>query len=301
MPGKPRHLCAEKDDLLWQKLEEESDEWYESVRTAEKRRQVGNFIWQYKDAKPTLMHPVLRAQLALQYNDVAEDDGDVCDKFVARSLFRRLIDSHTFESDQECPTGDFRLFSEDLRPANVLVDENLKVVGVIDWEFAYMAPAEFTFDPPWWLLLLEAKDWPGGYGEWIKAYEPRFHTFLRVLEVEEKKIGTNGVLSSSDPDGGMSTLPLSQRMRMSWKEKTWLINYAVLDSWGFDFIWWKFLDERFYGPNEDQDHRSRLHLLSEPQTTAMCDLVATKAHERLDRKIFEWDEGLAFTRLRSLQ
>ena len=79
-----------------------------------------------------------------------------------------------------------------------------------------------------------------------------------------------------------------------------MINYAARDSWAFDFIWWKFLDERYFGQNDDQDHRARLHLLSEAQKTAMDALVVTKADERLHRRIFEWDEGSAAARIDGL-
>lgn len=195
------------------------------------------------------------AQFTLQYNDAAEDDGDVRDKYVARKLFRRVIDKNKLFPGRDNAPGRFKLFSQDLRPANVLLDEKLRVVGVIDWEFAYAAPAEFTYDPPWWLLLLEPESWPGGYREWMKAYEPRFDTFLRVLEAEERKMGLAG-------SGSRAAEPLSRSMQRSWEAKDWMINYAMRDSWAFDFIWWKFLDERHFGPNEDQDHRARLDLLS---------------------------------------
>lgn len=240
------------------------------------------------------------AQLALQYNDATEDDDDVRDKYVARKLFRRLADANNLWPDQGRSRGDFKLFSQDLRPANVLVDEDLRVVGVIDWEFVSAAPAEFTFDPPWWLLLLEPECWPGGYSEWMKVYEPRLHVFLRVLEAEEKKMtGTTGK-SLSDTDMAASTTPLSRSMRRSWEQRDWMVNYAVRDSWAFDFIWWKFLDERYFGPNEDQDHRSRLHVLAEPQKATMSALVVAKAEERSHRNIFEWDEGLAVARVNGL-
>ena len=67
MPPKPRFLCAEKDDLVWQKLEEDSDAWYASVRTSEKCREVGNFMVKYKDAKPELMHTVVRGGYNVVY------------------------------------------------------------------------------------------------------------------------------------------------------------------------------------------------------------------------------------------
>ena len=62
MPPKPRYLFSEKDDLIWQKLEDDSDAWYESVRTSETYREVGRFILKYKEdgVKADRMHTVVK-------------------------------------------------------------------------------------------------------------------------------------------------------------------------------------------------------------------------------------------------
>ena len=243
------------------------------------------------------------AQLVVQYNDATEDDDDVCDKYIARKLFQRLANADTLWSHQGSSgapsASSFKLFSQDLRPANILINEELEVVGVIDWEFAYAAPAEFSFDPPWWLLLLEPESWPGGYREWMKAYEPRLRTFLRVLDAEENKLGVS-CCPSVPGSGTKSGLSLSQRMWRSWEARDWVVNYAARDSWAFDFVWWKLLDERYFGPNEDQDYRARLHLLSGAQKTAMDRLVTSKAEDRSHRKLFEWDDDLAAAQVNKL-
>ncbi|XXH01670.1 hypothetical protein Hte_008030 [Hypoxylon texense] len=113
------------------------------------------------------------AQLAFQQNDAVEDEDDVRDKHTARHLFRNLAAENRLMPDLSTSNEGFRLFSEDFRPANVLLDKDLRVVGVIDWEFAYAAPVQFSFDPPWWLLLEDPDLWPGGYRNWMEAYEPR--------------------------------------------------------------------------------------------------------------------------------
>ena len=209
------------------------------------------------------------AQLTFQHNDAVEDEEDAYDKFTARQLFRNLatgrrLTPYPLESD-----NGFRLYSEDFRPANVLLNKDLRVVGVIDWEFAYAAPAQFSFDLPWWLLLEEPEYWTGGYNAGMEAYEPRFPTFLRVLEAEEKEMAATDIVekasASSLASGGKAERPLSQRMRESWEKQTRMLNYAARKSWAFDFIWWKFLDKKYFGPNENQDHLDRLGLLSEPQ------------------------------------
>ncbi|KAF9769361.1 hypothetical protein IL306_013230 [Fusarium sp. DS 682] len=135
-------------------------------------------------------------QLVFQHNDAIEDEDDAKDKYVARQLFRRLAAegrlASGFDTDEDQQSGKeatFRLFSEDLRPSNVLIDKDLRVVGVIDWEFVYIAPSQFSFDPPWWLLLKAPDDWSeGGYVSWMETYEPRLKTFLHLLEEEEKKL-----------------------------------------------------------------------------------------------------------------
>ncbi|KAI1139611.1 kinase-like domain-containing protein [Hypoxylon sp. FL0543] len=231
-------------------------------------------------------------QLAFQHNDAVEDEEDARDKYVARQLFRNLAREGSIPTSSVAD-DDFRLWSEDLTPSNVLVDSNLRVVGVVDWEFAHAAPADFVFDPPWWLLLLEPEYWTDGYESFKEAYEPRLKTFLKVLEAEERKMAASldeRVRMLSLNASRKTESPLSQRMRESWEKGTWMTNYAARKSWAFDFIWWKYLDERYFGPNENQDYPARLRLLSEPQAAVMDSFVARKMEEKENREIVEWDD-----------
>ncbi|KAH7313819.1 phosphotransferase family protein [Stachybotrys elegans] len=237
------------------------------------------------------------AQLALQHNDAVEDEGDARDKYVARQLFRNLACERRLSGQDDLKTG-FRLFSEDFRPANVLLGENLQVVGVIDWEFAYAAPSQFSSDAPWWLLLREPENWPDGFRSWMEIYERRLKTFLRAMESEERKLAAtdlvNGVSNLSLADGTKRLAPLSQRMRESWENKSWMLNYAARKSWAFDWFWWKYLDQKYYGPNDDEDHQIRLDLLTEPQMNLMDRFVARKMRESEDQKVVKFcDEEAA--------
>lgn len=184
-------------------------------------------------------------QLTFQHNDVFRDEEDMRDKYVARHLFRRLTREGRLTSPadaaSEPPQPQFLIFSEDLRPSNVLVDANDRVVSVIDWEFAYVAPAQFSFDPPRWLLLTSADCWLGGYEPFIEAYEPRLETFLRALEVEEAKMREDADAGVASAMGGLTldegtTVALSQRVRRSWEDRTWMISLAARDSWSLDFL-----------------------------------------------------------------
>ena len=69
-----------------------------------------------------------------------------------------------------------------------------------------------------------------------------------------------------------------------------MLDYAARKSWAFDFIWWKFLDNRYYGPNENQDYQARLELLSEPQRKVMEIFLAQKMEESRNREIVKWED-----------
>lgn len=86
-------------------------------------------------------------------------------------------------------------------------------------------------------------------------------------------------------------------MRESWEIQTWMINYVARKSWTLDFIWWKHLDERFFGVNEDQDYQIRLDLLSEAQRKEMDKVVAQKMEEKSRPEIVQWSEEDAGRRL----
>ncbi|KAK4208067.1 hypothetical protein QBC37DRAFT_432541 [Rhypophila decipiens] len=277
-----------------------------------------------------------KAQLVFQQGDCVEDEDDARDKYVARELFESLAASDrlfaiwdlasesddsthslskfgsvpspwsTVAGDNVPSSSGFRLFSEDLRPANVLLDRDLKVVGVVDWEFVYSAPAAFSSDPPWWLLLCQPEDHPGGIFSWMREYDKRLDVFLRALEKEELK--SQGATNSQDGDPSgeprsrrtrkerrakketepkfipISGLSLSQQMRRSWETGRWMVNYAARKSWMFDLVWWRFLDEAYFGVNEEQDYKARVGFLTAEQQKHMEDLVADKIRHA-DRSI----------------
>lgn len=245
------------------------------------------------------------AQLTFQRNDAVLDEDDTRDKYVARQLFRRLASKGQLSSGFEggdIPniTSTFRLFSEDFRPSNVLIDKDLRVVGVIDWEFAYAAPSQFSSDPPWWLLLKSPEYWPGGYTQWMDAYKPRLETFLRALEAEERKMRTGSGNAGSMATHSLLSNPeirLSQQMRESWEKQKWMINYAARNSWAFDFIFWRHLDQRYFGPNENGDHHARLDLLTQRELDAMEALVEMKMEQRKERTLATLDHNGAAAQL----
>ncbi|KAJ5803839.1 uncharacterized protein N7518_000142 [Penicillium psychrosexuale] len=206
-------------------------------------------------------------------------------KFVARFLFRKIA------RDQEQrkqwilhDDGPFPVWCDDFRPENVLVDEPESIVGVVDWEFTYTAPAEFTHAPPWWLLLKKPEDWPEGLDEWSMEYEKPLQTFLEAMrKAEDEAIQNKRLLEGQR---------LSSRMRDSWQSGDFWIMYAARNNFAFDTIYWQKIDQRFFGSTCEYENicdvwRKRLHLLEPEEIELMEEYVDLKVKER--DIIFAWD------------
>ncbi|KAK7701009.1 hypothetical protein SLS64_010603 [Diaporthe eres] len=188
-------------------------------------------------------------------------------------------------------SGSFRLWADDFRPANVLVDGNDEIIGAIDWEFAYVGPTQLVLDAPWWLLLDAPEMWDNGIEDWASVYERRLETWISAMQQAEQDVGPSSLL-------------LSAYMRESWETGRFWLDYAARKSWAFDTIYWKYLDERFFGERERDFPkkdlwRGRVHLLSEDERAAMEPLVQTKMQESQERVLVEWDAEDARRRLSS--
>jgi hypothetical protein len=167
-------------------------------------------------------------------------------QYIARCLFRKL----SREISKEHCNGPFRLHYDDLRPDNVLVDPNLVVTGVVDWEFTYAAPVEFTYAAPWWLLLEHPEDWEPDLDQFLVRFMPRSCTFLDVLKDCEARRIKRGSLSESQR--------LSMPMEKSFETGVFWICLASRHSSMFDEIYWKYIDQMFFGPFTTIEDRIRL-------------------------------------------
>ncbi|XP_044719873.1 phosphotransferase enzyme family domain-containing protein [Hirsutella rhossiliensis] len=193
----------------------------------------------------TILAEMQIATLLFQHNDIVSSEDDCRTKYVARQLFRRLakqgrLSSFGFAEDK-C-SGSFRLWSDDFRPANILVDENDRILGAIDWEYAYVGPTQFVLDPPWWLLLDVPEMWDDGIDNWTSVYERRLQTWLSAIEEAEQDINPGSLM-------------LAAYMRESWVTGRFWLNYAARKSWAFDTVYWKYLDERFFAKRDYMEDR----------------------------------------------
>lgn len=119
-----------------------------------------------------------------QRNDAVDSADDCRRKFVARCLFRKLArEQKLTERWASFENGPFKLWCDDFRPNNVLLNKDSKIAAVVDWEFTYAAPIENSYAPPWWLLIKKPEYWvtEGGLEDWCSGFECRLQTFLKAM------------------------------------------------------------------------------------------------------------------------
>ena len=223
------------------------------------------------------------AHLKNQRNDAIESADDCRRKFIARHLFRKLARERKLSKRWEAfDKGPFKIWCDDFRPANVLVNSDSKIVGIVDWEFTYAAPIEFMYAPPWWLLLEKPEYWPYGLDDWTKVFERRLQTFLRAMAKSEDAAIKEGRLKENER--------LSGPMKESWESGDFWIAYAARKNFAFDSIYWNKIDQRFFGPvgNVEEAWRQRLDLLNDEERGELEELVAQKLKE-MESRVLAWD------------
>ncbi|KAK2764537.1 hypothetical protein FQN54_009232 [Arachnomyces sp. PD_36] len=178
--------------------------------------------------------------LETQRNDAVTDEDDCRKKYIARCLFRQVASkfSSTYNN------GPFPLFCDDLRPSNVLVDEDLRVRAVIDWEFCYAAPAQFSHCSPWWLLLGRPDTWDAGFDDFLAHYMCRQKIFLEALRDRENGLAESRILPEPR---------LSELMAQSIENGNFWVFLAATSSFAFDDIYWQFIHPKHYGHFESTE------------------------------------------------
>ena len=93
-----------------------------------------------------------------------------------------------FTTDKYDQTG-FRLICDDFRYGNMIVNnaKELKIIAVIDWEWAYAAPCQMFCSPPRWLLIRNPIFWAAPDGPEFERYKACLEIFLDELKQEENE------------------------------------------------------------------------------------------------------------------
>jgi hypothetical protein len=178
-----------------------------------------------------------KLHLEEQRNIAGLSKDEAWSQYVARHCYPKLIATHGNVDD----TGPCRLFCDDLRPTNMLIDpDTLRIVAVFDFEFTNAMPAQYIQDVPWWLLLQNPAEWlrESTLDEFLRRFEPKKEQFIRAVERVEAK-------ASASP--GVGEQQLSSHMRESWDSGRFFFNLATRCSFDVDDFYWHTLHREGMG------------------------------------------------------
>ena len=161
-------------------------------------------------------------------------------------------------------------------------ERDLKIVGVIDWEWSYTGPCQLFCSPPHWLLLDSPNYWFKDDNSVATRYEKSLEMFLRILEEEEGAI--------------LRDVPLLERPSALMREckedgRMWFHCIIRQGFNGPDMLVWELL--RVATPDFDQ----LVKAVSEEKITAFVkEKMAALAKYRLERdKKREWFDQVTST------
>jgi hypothetical protein len=223
-------------------------------------------------------------------NAFAEGRSSVLDEEEGReSLYHLHIFRQYAEKwvDPRLARGPFVLIHGDLGPQNLLVNEDLDIVSVLDWEWSRVVPLQF-FSPPLWLSNPDTTKlaYPFLYREFLK----RFDQLQAILRIQERQRYGSEMLfdewTSAKVDSGFLVANA-------------LENWTDVDWFAFRFIHWK-----CYGGKTDLSKRVAAFVEADPSRK---ELIARKVREGIQYEIdvgrlrdSESEHGLLHTALKRL-
>jgi len=150
-----------------------------------------------------------------QRNSVYHEE-DAKEQYVRLQLFKGLLP--TFNTPQ-FNKGPFTLMHSDLHQSNILVNENLGITAILDWEWACILPIQVSCLPPICLSLKQlAEVEPDGYSEWLRSVR----SWVGIYERKESRL--------------VRKHPVAGLMKESLPNQKFWFAQAIMDPYWFEYV-----------------------------------------------------------------
>ncbi|KPM36578.1 hypothetical protein AK830_g9978 [Neonectria ditissima] len=161
-------------------------------------------------------------QLNIVYNAFLQSRNSVFDLEVGKEalyhqhLFRRFAERWV---DCSLDSGPFVLVHGDLEPFNILVNEDMEIISVLDWEWSRVVPCQY-FLPPLWLKIVDTTRlaWPSVYEDWLNTFDE----LQAVLKSRELEVYGNDLLHEEWRQGRQNGGFLIANALESWTDVDWV-------------------------------------------------------------------------------
>ena len=196
----------------------------------------------------------------LEQPNSADEVSDAREKYAALSLFEPLISQFV---NREYNEGPFVLCHGDLHQPNLLVDDDLQIVAVLDWEWSCVLPIQVACLPPICLSPLKVENLALGEGreEFIEAAE----CFLDRFGEKEWAIFGERIISET----------LKQMM----SNGGYWFGLAIQDIYNFEYLFW---DNLFPISHRLTENEAIDLVFKSPQHQSAEEIVQKKLQENVE-------------------
>jgi hypothetical protein len=120
--------------------------------------------------------------------------------------------------------GLFVLVHSDLEPFNLIVNKNIDIISVLDWEWSRVVPLQF-FKPPLWLKIPDTTKlaWNFVYNDYLKSFDQ----FLAIVRTREREKYGNELLADEWAKAKENSGFLVANALENWTDMDWFANRYI--------------------------------------------------------------------------
>lgn len=165
--------------------------------------------------------------LSIGYNAFLKSRNAVTPDMGLETLYNHFLFTKQAQDwvDHSLDEGPFVLVHGDFHLRNILVDNKMRLIGLIDWEWSRVVPVQY-FIPPLWLSKRDAAQlaYPDS---WILYMTRHFSEFLTIVKSQEDKMYGNSILHDEWAKQTEDIQPLIANALENWTEVDWFIHQNV--------------------------------------------------------------------------
>lgn len=162
--------------------------------------------------------------LSVGYNAFLKSRNAATAEMGLECLYNHYLFSKHVETwiDPALDMGPFVLVHGDLHLSNLLVDNEMRIVSVLDWEWSRVVPVQY-FAPPFWLSDRDTTQLAHA-GAWEAFRRRHLSEFLTILKTQEEERYGRSVLHDEWARRTETPAPLVANALESWTEVDWFVH-----------------------------------------------------------------------------
>ena len=165
--------------------------------------------------------------LSIGYNAFLKSRNAVTTDMGLETLYNHFLFSKQAQGwvDPSLDEGPFVLVQGDFHLRNLLVDDKMRLLGLIDWEWSRVVPVQY-FMPPLWLSKRDAAQLANP-NSWLLYMRRHFSEFLAIVKSREDEMYGNSILHDEWAGQTEDAKPLIANALENWTEVDWFIHQSV--------------------------------------------------------------------------